>query len=137
MLPQKNVNPENYNDGITDITYDFPVFASFENTIRILEEQGIDVNEKMSTDIINSIIVHSNYDDSVNETITDKETIQRIIDASISNAQDSFSGLRYGLNDNYYLELNYDYGKAGDYITNSSTYYLSDKAAKDILGISE
>ena len=91
----------------------------------------------MSTDIINSIVVHSNYDDSVNETITDKETIQRLIDASISNAQDSFSGLRYGLNDNYYLELNYDYGKAGDYITNSSAYYLSDKAAKDILGISE
>ena len=134
---EKNVNPEDYNDGITYITYDFPLFASFENTIRILEEQGIDVNEKMSTDIINSIVVHSNYDDSVNETITDKETIQRLIDASISNAQDSFSGLRYGLNDNYYLELNYDYGKAGDYITNSSAYYLSDKAAKDILGISE
>lgn len=137
MPPEKNVNPEDYNDEITYITYDFPVFASFENTIRILEEQGIDVNEKMSTDIINSIVVHSNYDDSVNETITDKETIQRLIDASISNAQDSFSGLRYGLNDNYYLELNYDYGKAGDYITNSSAYYLSDKAAKDILGISE
>ena len=43
----------------------------------------------------------------------------------------------YGLNDNYYLELNYDYSTAGDYITNSGTYYLSDKAANDILGISE
>ncbi len=134
---EKKDDTEDYNDGITYITYDFPVFASFENTIRILEEQGIDVNEKIPADVVNSIIVHSNYDDSVNETVTDKETMQKIIDASTSSEQNNFSGSNYRSNRNYYLEMNYDYSKAGDYITISSAYYISDKAAKDILGISE
>ena len=134
---EKNVDSEDYNDGVQYITYDFPVYASFENTIRILEEQGIDVNEKIPADFVNSIVVHSNYDDSVNETVTDKETIQKLIDASRSNEQDNFSGLSYIQDENYYLEMNYDYGKAGSYITNSSVYYISDKAAEDILGISE
>ena len=72
------------------LSFDFPVYDSFENTVKVLEAENIDLKERISPEDVYSITVYNYNSEREPVKITDNEQIEEVIASTCTREQNNY-----------------------------------------------